>query len=301
MITTTDQIVDLAHVSTVLTDYTYAPCPTAGPFVNGSTAAANVSCTSTTESFTTLVLDIHAPYNELGALALPPYPGSGLCTVCGDGVQELDQPVSVTKCLNGACTTYAETWVSKAPAPSTSTATSTYSSTTNIPNSGLATVPVTATFTPDGEGYTAAVTSTFSITTSVPTPGEIDITAVITIIFTAPAPTAAYSTTTAPVSTSTYASNGVHTIPVGEYLESAQNHVTWNKLIVNKNLISHSHNCIPNRSWFLATGTYNGLPHYKWYVVLLAFRTSKTNQHPVTDGPKTVYITIDVTVTFTST
>jgi hypothetical protein len=204
-----------------------------------------------------------SPYNELGPLALPPWEGSGLCTTCVSGKESKDQAVHVSKCLDGVCSTYVETWVSTKPAPATSAAETSYSTSAYASQSGYNTIPVTATFTPSDTmegGYTAPVTSTFVITTSVAKPCSVDITKVITVTYTKePAPTAKYSTSAAPVSTKTYCSNGAHTIPI----------VTT---------------CTPKGPGFTAPVT-----------------TTVYYTTTVTDGPKTVSCTKTVTVTFTST
>lgn len=262
LVTKTDQMVELSHVSTVLTSYSYVPtaCPVP-KYGNGTAKYPTAQCTSTSTNYQTMVVDISAPYDECGPLALPPWEGSGLCTTCVSD-DEKHQPVHVSKCLNGVCTTYAETWVSTKPTPASSTAETSYSSSAYCSESGINTIPVTATFTPTDSagGYTAPVTSTFSITTSVAKPCTVDITKVITVTYTKePAPSVQYSTSAAPVSTKTYCSNGAHTIPI----------VTT---------------CTP-------TG-----PGFTEPVTTTVYYTTT-----VTDGPKTVSCTKTVTVTFTST
>ena len=216
LVTKTDQIVELSHVSTVLTDLYPIPCPTKAPSWNGTAPRyQKENCTST--ALTTMIVDISCPYDEMGPMAMPPWGGSGLCKTCASDVNGTkSQGVHVSKCLNGACSTYSETWVSRTPAPTTSTSTAKFSSSAYCSSSGVNTIPVTTTCTPTGAAYTQPVTSTFSITTSVPSPQTVDITTVITVTFTGkPAPTVPSSKSVAPVSTSTFCSeNGMHTIPI---------------------------------------------------------------------------------------
>jgi hypothetical protein len=196
-------------------------------------------------------------------MALPPWEGSGLCKKCGDNPDEQkDQPVYVSKCLDGACSTYAETWVSLKPAPSSSTTEVSFSSSAYCSESGVNTIPVTATFTPNAEGgYPSAVTSSFLITTSVPQPQAIQITKYITVTFTKDqAPSVSHTKSVAVLSTTTVCSNGVHTIPI----------VTT---------------CTPHNN-----------PHFTKPVTTTAYYTVT-----VTDGPKNIECTKTVTVTFTST
>jgi hypothetical protein len=218
-ITETDQIVELAHVSTVLTSYssTVTACPTtAYTGYNGTYARySNQTCTSTATSYTTMIVDISAPYDECGPLALGNWGGSGLCETCVPNPDEKEQVVEVSKCLNDVCTSYTETWISTKAAPVTTTTTETFTSTVSC-SEGENTIPVTATFTPTGSAYSTPVTTTFSITTSVPSAQTVEVTSYITITYTAePQPTASTSESVCPMSTSTYCStNGVHTIPI---------------------------------------------------------------------------------------
>lgn len=265
LITKTDQYVELSHVSTVLTSYVEVPtaCPTAPKYGNETVKYPNATCTSTSTAYQTMVVDLSAPYNECGPLALPPWEGSGLCSTCVSGDSK-EQVVHVSKCLDGVCSTYEETWVSTKPVPAktTSTAERSFSTAAYCSQSGVNTIPLTATFTPsdNAEGYTAPVTSTFAHVTSVAKPCSVDITKVITVTYTKkPEPTVQYSTSVAPVSTTTYCSNGAHTIPI----------VTT---------------CTPHGSHFTAPETTT-----VWYTTT------------VTDGPKPVSCTKTVTVTFTST
>jgi len=215
LVTQTDQIIELSYVSTVLTSLYNVPCPTTAPSWNGTTPKySKENCTST--ALTTMIVDISCPYNEMGPLAIPPYEGGGLCTTCSpDANGAKSQGVNVSKCLNGVCSTYSETWVSRKPAPATSTSAAQFSSSAYC-SGGMNTIPVTTTWTPSGPAYTNPVTSTFQITTSVPSPQVVDITTVITVTFTGePVPAIPSSTYAAPVSASTYCSeNGMHTIPI---------------------------------------------------------------------------------------
>ncbi|OWP01452.1 Ca2+-modulated nonselective cation channel polycystin [Marssonina coronariae] len=211
-VTKTEQEVQVGYVSTVLTSK--YPCATSAPSYNATGyGSSNSSCTST--RLTTMVVDTVIPYNELGPLAIGGYAGSGLCETCEmdeDGAQY--QVVTVHKCLDGACTTYAETLVSAKPTAPSSVQTAIYSSSTFCPSSGAYTIPVTTTCSPEAPEFTDVVTKTFYITTSVSGPETIQITKTITVTFTgAPEPTAPSSKL--PVSTSAYVTeNGVQTVPI---------------------------------------------------------------------------------------
>lgn len=213
-ITKTEQVVDISHVSTVLTS-TY-PCPTTAPSYNGTGYGyKNSSCTST--KLTTLVVDVSCLYKELGPLAIGGYAGSGLCTTCAEDKNGTkSQVVTVTKCLDKSCATYPETWVSAKPTTPTLVSSTVYSSSTFCPTSGVYTIPITTTCTPSGPEFTQPVVKTFSITTSVSKPQTIQITKTITITYSGkPAPTASSSSSKLPVSTSTYCTkNGPYTVPI---------------------------------------------------------------------------------------
>ena len=262
LVTKTEQIVKLAHVSTILTSL--LPCPTSSttikPWWNGTaTSTTRGACTST--KLQTMVVDISCPYNQMGPMALPPYAGSGLCSTCAekkDGSKS--QIVTVTKCLDGQCSTYAETWVSTKQLPASTTSVAAFSSHTYCPSGGVYTVPVTTTCTPSAPGYSKPVTSTFSITTSVANAQTIDIIKTITITFTGePAPSSQSSLSECPITTQTYCpSNGVYTYPI------------------------------------VTTVTPNN-PVYT-PVVTTCFHTTT-----VTDAPRPVDITTTITVYFTST
>jgi hypothetical protein len=101
---------------------------------------------------------------------MPPWKGSNLCDpkICGASpLEKKNQPVHVSKCLNGKCSTYAETWVSAKPTTAYSTAALPYSGKAYASKAGVNTIPVTAVITPKGKQFTAPVTKTFMITTSV--------------------------------------------------------------------------------------------------------------------------------------
>lgn len=267
LITKTDQLLTLAHVSEVQTSY--APCATAttAPYWNGTAPLYQNATACTSTSYQTVVVDLVAPYNDCGPLALPPWEGSGLCKKCGDKPEiQKDQPVHVSKCIDGACSTYQETWVSVKPTPASSSAAVKYSSSAYCSKAGVNTISVTATFTPSAaeggdSGYTAPVTKTFAITTSVAKPQNVVITKTITVTYTKkPEPTVSHSSSVAAVSTKTFChSNGVYTIPI----------VTT---------------CKPSG------------PHFTEPVTTTVFYTTT-----VTDGPKTIECTKTVTVIFTST
>src|SRR3954467_15066038 len=125
-----------------------------------------------------MVVDISAPYNKCGPMALPPWEGSGLCGKdCQPSDDEKNQAAYVTKCLNGACSTYAETWVSLKPTSTYSSSEVSYTGSASCTKSGINTLPITATYTPSSHsepGYSASpVTKTWSLTTSVASPGPI--------------------------------------------------------------------------------------------------------------------------------
>ncbi|KAH8752694.1 hypothetical protein F5882DRAFT_524453 [Hyaloscypha sp. PMI_1271] len=213
-VTKTEQAVKIGYSSTVLTsEY---PCATTAPSYNGTGYGySNSSCTST--KLTTMVVDVTCPYKDLGPLAIPGYPGSGLCTTCAEDKNGTkSQVVNVVKCMDKSCSTYPETWVSAKPTTPTSVSSAVYSSSTFCPTSGVYTIPVTTTCTPSGPDFTKPVTKTFSIITSVSDPQTIQITKTITITYSGkPAPTAYSSSSQMPVSTSTYCTkNGPHTIPI---------------------------------------------------------------------------------------
>lgn len=216
LITKTDQIVELSHVSTVLTSY--APCATKAPSWNGTIPRyQNETCTSTT--YQTMIVDISAPYDECGPLALGNWGGSGLCKECVPNADTKSQVVHVSKCLDGQCSTYAETWVSKKPTATASSESKAPFSSSYSCSKGINTIPVTATFSPSGDSaYTAPVTSTFAITTSVASPQVVNVQTTVTVTFTA-GPAAPQETSSSlcptPIATSTFCStNGLHTIPI---------------------------------------------------------------------------------------
>ncbi|KAH8598344.1 hypothetical protein B0O99DRAFT_739152 [Bisporella sp. PMI_857] len=259
-ITKTDQTVKLAHVSTVLTSYLPCATPTVAPYYNGTVPRyKNETCTST--KLQTMVVDISAPYNECGPLALPPWEGSGLCKTCVPNKDSKDQKVHVSKCLDGQCSTYVETWVSQKPKPTSSTSKTSYKAEASCSKSGVNTIPITATFTPTDSVYSAPVTKTFTLTTSVPSPQVVQVTTYITVTFTAqPKPTVSSSKSVGAVATTTYcSSNGAYTIPI----------VTT---------------CTPHGS------------EYTEPVTTTVYYTTT-----VTDGPKEIGCTKTVTVTFTKT
>lgn len=217
LITKTDQVVTISHLSTVLTSSVACPTTTAAAnatiFSNGTAAA----CSPTT--FPTLIVDVTAPFNELGAIAIPGYAGSGLCTDCEVSDIEQRQRVLVTRCLDAACTTYSETWVYITPEPTTIVSEVTYTSDVPATQTGVNTITVTATFTPtagDDSVYTPPVTTTFAVTTSVPSPQNVVIAGTVTVTFVAsPQSSAVSSEAAATVSATTRVpSNGVYTIPV---------------------------------------------------------------------------------------
>jgi len=182
LITGTDQVVELARVSTVFT--TYFPCATAVPNIsNGTTtSSSNGSCTSTT--YQTLLVDFSAQFDECGPIAVAGWDGSGLCTECTPNDFTTSQVVDVHSCLDGSCSDYVETWVvvtRTQTASSTETAISTQCSV----SSGVNTVPVIATVHPSGNpDFTAAVTTTCQVTTYVASAGVIDITTIVIVTFT---------------------------------------------------------------------------------------------------------------------
>jgi hypothetical protein len=181
LITKTDQIVDLSHVSTVLTSY--SPCSMTAPYWNGTIPKLhNRTCTST--SYHTMIVDLSAPFDECGPLALGNWGGSGLCKTCVPNPSTTSQVVQVHKCFDGKCSTYAETWVSLKPTTTASSSAADFSSQCSV-SSGLNTIPITATFTPSGNtAYTAPVTTSFSITTSIASAQVIDITLTVIVTFT---------------------------------------------------------------------------------------------------------------------
>ncbi len=210
-VTKTDQLVDISHVSTIITS-TY---PSQTSYNGTGYGYGNSSSTST--KLSTLVVDISVPYKELGPLAIGGYAGSGLCTTCAEDKNGTkSQVVTVKKCLDGSCSTYPETWVSAKPTIPTSVSSTVYSSSTFCPTSGVYTIPITNTYTPSGPVFTQPVVKTFSITTSVSKPQTVQITKTITITYSGkPAPTASSSSSQLPVSTSTFCTkNGPHTIPI---------------------------------------------------------------------------------------
>lgn len=223
-VTKTNQIVTLAHISTVITSL--VPCPTAAPKWGQNGTASASACTST--QLTTMISDASCPYNEIGPLGIPGYTGSGLCSICAEDANgSKSQPANIVKCLDGKCSTYVETWVSTKPAstspssPSTSTSAAQFSSSTYCPSQGIYTIPVTTVCTPSAPGFTAPVTSTFDITTSVSGPQTVGITKIITFTFvgTPQAAAAGGSTSTSTAQITTSAScptNGQYTIPITE-------------------------------------------------------------------------------------
>lgn len=137
LITKTDQIVTLGHVSTVLDKPKHE----------------------------TYVVDITAPYKDCGPAALPPWEGSGLCKNCKNNNGDDVQPVHVSKCDNKVCTTYKESWVSRKPTVASRVSTGVVSTTAYLSN-GRHTVPMTTTFPPP-PGYDDPVTKTVYHTTTI--------------------------------------------------------------------------------------------------------------------------------------
>ena len=221
--TVTDQVITLSRSSTVLTATN--ACPTAVAAVNG-TIFANGTTTCSPTSLQTLTVDVTAPFNELGPLAIPGYAGSGLCTDCVISESETRQRVLVTRCLDAACTSFTEEWVYVIPEPTTIISEVPFTSEVVATETGVNVITVTATFTPGGSPagnggngaplVTAPVTTVFAITTSVPRPQTIVIDATITVTFVAaPQPIAESSEAPVVVSTTTRVpSNGIYTIPV---------------------------------------------------------------------------------------
>ncbi|KAE8446617.1 hypothetical protein EG329_011810 [Mollisiaceae sp. DMI_Dod_QoI] len=201
LITKTDQVLELSHASTVLTSS--APCTTtAAPFFNattpsnGTTTLNNTQTACTSTIYHTLVVDISAPFDETGPLAIPGWNGSGLCNACVPNANTLLQVVDVDSCLDGTCSTFKETWIStkQTTTPSSSVVTTPF--TTSYPvTSGVNTVPITATFSPPQDTrFTAPVTSTFPVTTSVPSPQVVVFTTFVTVTFAAGPAAAAIQT-----------------------------------------------------------------------------------------------------------
>lgn len=213
-ITKVDQTVEVSYVSTVLTsEISYT---TAAPAYNGTGYGYSNVTTYTSTKLTTMVVDINCPYNELGPMAIPGYGGSGLCTTCAEDKDgSKSQAVTVTKCLDKVCSTYAETWVSTKPTP-TSVSSAVYSTETYLPSAGEYTIPVTTVCTGSSPEFTKPVTKTFTITTSVSEAQTIHVTKTLTITYKGkPAPTAPCSSSKLTLSTSTYCTkNGVQTIPI---------------------------------------------------------------------------------------
>ncbi|TVY35163.1 hypothetical protein LSUB1_G007568 [Lachnellula subtilissima] len=183
-VTKTDQIVQLSHLSTVITSS--VPCPTVAPKWGQNGTTSILACTNT--QIQTMVIDASCPFNQIGPLGIQGYSGSGLCQACAEDANgSQHQPVNVVKCLDGNCSTYVETWVSTNPAL-TSTSAVPFSSTTYCSSQGVYTIPVTTVYTPSGQRFTAPITSTFVVTTSVPSPQPVRITKMITFILVGNAP-----------------------------------------------------------------------------------------------------------------
>lgn len=177
-VTETEQIVQLAHVSTVHTSY--VPCPTTAPIYQNATRSACSSAVYQTE-----IVDYSAAYNECGPLAVPGWGGSGLCKKCLVTEDKKDQKVHVNKCLDGKCTKYDETWVSLKPKPTpyTSYSVAPVSTVTYCPSAGVYTIPIVTTCTPHGPSFTKPVPTTVYHTTTV-TGGPQYITCVQTVTIT---------------------------------------------------------------------------------------------------------------------
>jgi len=242
-ITKTDQVVKLSHVSTVLTSH--LPCATTTPAPHWNSTLPkykNETCTLT--ELQTMVVDISAPYNECGPLAMGKWGGSGLCKTCVPSKNETDQVVHISKCVDKKCSTYKETWVSRKatsrPTQSSSPYTAPYTTHATCTQSGLNTIPIVATISPpssvgdegeDGTPAQSAYTTTFTIITSVDKPQEIDISTTITITddpdpLTIPIksePSVISSESIASITTAKYApSNGPYTIPITTVLTPSE-------------------------------------------------------------------------------
>jgi hypothetical protein len=185
LITKTDQVVELSHVSTVLTEY--APCATTAPSYNGTYPIYRNSSSCTSTTYQTMIVDLSAPFDECGPLALGNWGGSGLCAECVPDVNTTSQVVHVSKCLDGVCSTFYQTWISsKATAPvapsecPTPVVTSAY-----VSSNGVHTIPITKTYTPTGSGFSEPVTTTiFYSTTVTDAPKTIECITTITLTFT---------------------------------------------------------------------------------------------------------------------
>ncbi|TVY21752.1 hypothetical protein LARI1_G001210 [Lachnellula arida] len=212
-VTKTDQILQLSHLSTVITSL--VPCPTVAPKWGQNRTTSVLACTDT--QFQTMVIDASCPFNQIGPLGIQGYSGSGLCQACAEDANgSKHQPVNVVKCLDGSCSTYVETWVSTKPA-STSTSAVLFSSITYCSSRGVYTIPVTTVCTPSGSEFTAPITSTFAVTTSVPSPRIIRITKTITFTFVGNAQALSGSSYISSAQVSTTAScptNGQYTVPI---------------------------------------------------------------------------------------
>ncbi|TVY27125.1 hypothetical protein LHYA1_G005278 [Lachnellula hyalina] len=212
-VTKTDQILQLSHLSTVITSS--VPCPTVAPKRGQNGTTSVLACMNT--QIQTMVIDASCPFNQIGPLGIQGYSGSGLCQACAEDLNgSQHQQVNVVKCLNGNCSTYVETWVSTKPA-STSTSAVPFSSTTYCSSQGVYTIPMTTVYTPSGQGFTAPITSTFVVTTSVPSPQTVRITKTITFTLVGNAPIISGSSYISSAQVSTTAScptNGQYTIPI---------------------------------------------------------------------------------------
>jgi len=119
-VTSTDEPVKLLEKTSTLT--TVIPAPTINPAWRWRKGSHRMPPTT---KYETIVQQYYAPYEELGAMAIPGYEGSGLCDDCDmqeDGSRS--QEVDVIECrYDGTqphCVEYEETWVSRPAAAATS-------------------------------------------------------------------------------------------------------------------------------------------------------------------------------------
>lgn len=121
--TATDQMITVSkEVTTVTTTVPISSRQARGLWFRGNKAKSQEVCQTVSRNY-------QLPYNQMGPLAMPGYPGNGICDQCGmqgNGAQTM--VVSVSECTSGLqydtpqCVAYKETWISSRAPRTTSVA-----------------------------------------------------------------------------------------------------------------------------------------------------------------------------------
>lgn len=134
-ITTTDQSVLVSRASSTITNTHITSTVT-------TKWKRRYTHTTTVSTYTTLVKEWNAPYNQLGPLAIPNYGGSGLCNNCSGPHGQKLQNLDVIECRQignkpSICREYNEVWVYNPKAIVSNTASAVCSKRTSVPSAGV--------------------------------------------------------------------------------------------------------------------------------------------------------------------